>query len=83
MKHSTVRLSVPFDSLYNSVRELSADEKYRLWELLEEQIGRREEELMEKDEVIQAQIKEARTAFQKGDYETVDEYIDRREKKFP
>jgi len=36
---------------------LNFDEKYQLWKLLEDQIGQREEELMEKDEAIQTQIK--------------------------
>jgi hypothetical protein len=35
----TVKLSITFDSLAESIKELNLDEKYRLWELLEEQIA--------------------------------------------
>jgi len=52
MMPATVKLVVPFDSLVNSVKELSFEEKYHLWKLLEEQIGQFEEELLEKDDMV-------------------------------
>jgi len=77
----TVNLSIPFESLVESMKELSLDEKYRLWELLEEQIAQAEEEILERDPSVQAEIQAARAEYQSGDYETIDEYIAHRKEK--
>lgn len=82
MSHETVKLLIPFEALVNSVTELSFEDKRRLWELLEEQIAQAEEELWEQDPTIQAEIQEARAAYQSGDYLTIDEYIAQQPKKF-
>jgi hypothetical protein len=37
-----------------------------------------EEELWERDPAVQAEIQEARSAYQAGDYVTIDEYIAQR-----
>ena len=66
----TVILSIP---LNRSVKDLSLDEKYHLWELLEEQIAQIEEE--ERDPSVQAEIDAARREYQAGNYETLDKYI--------
>lgn len=58
-------------------RELAHREtegKRRLWELLDEQIAQAEERVWEQDPTIQAEIREARAAYQTGDYVTIDEY---------
>jgi hypothetical protein len=75
-----VTSSIPFDSLVKSIKELSLDEKYRLWELLEEQIAQAEEEALENEPSVQAEIRGARAVYQSGDYETIDEYVMRRKK---
>lgn len=74
----TVSLSIPFESLAEAIKDLSLDEKYRLWELLEEQIVEAEEEELEQDPSVQAEIKAAREEYRVGDYETIDEYVARR-----
>ena len=51
------------------------DEKYLLLELLSEQIAQVEEELWEQTPIVQAEIQEARVAYQSGNYMTIDEYI--------
>ena len=71
-------LSIPFESLAEAIKDLSLDEKYRLWELLEEQIVEAEEEELEQDPSVQAEIKAAREEYRVGDYETIDEYVARR-----
>ena len=76
----TVTSSIPFDSLVKSIKELSLDEKYRLWELLEEQIAQAEEEILERDPSVQAEIRAAHAEYQSGDCETIDEYVARRKK---
>jgi len=75
MSQATVKLSIPFESLVESVKELGLKEKYLLWELLNEQMAQAEESQWERDPVVQAEIQEARAAYQAGDYVTIDEYV--------
>jgi len=75
MARESVRLSIPFESLLDSVAELSLKEKLRLWRLLDEQLAQVEEEKWEHDPTVQAEIREARSAYKAGDYMTIDEYI--------
>jgi len=72
-----VRLSVPFESLLESVTNLSPRDKLRLWRVLNEQIAQWEEEILEEDPLVRAEIQEAREAYLRGDYLTLDEYISR------
>jgi hypothetical protein len=70
-----VRLLIPFESPVDSVTALSLRHKLRPWELLGEQIAQAEEEAWEQDPTVQAEIREARAAYQAGDYVTIGEYI--------
>jgi hypothetical protein len=72
-----VRLSVPFESLLESVTNLSPRDKLRLWRVLNEQIAQWEEEILEEDPLVRAEIQEVREAYLRGDYLTLDEYIAR------
>ncbi|RME34879.1 MAG: hypothetical protein D6793_08040 [Thermoflexia bacterium] len=76
-----VRIVVPFDSLVESVLSLGPQEKLRLWRILYEQIAQWEEELLEEDPVVRAEIQEAREAYLRGDYVTIEEYIARTRKR--
>lgn len=81
MAQETVRLSIPFESLVNSVADLSLKDKRRLWVVLNEQLALAEEDAWEQDSAFQAEIQEARVAYEAGDYVTIDEYVARRPKK--
>ena len=81
MVQETVKLLIPFEALADSVAELSLEDKRRLWELLDEQIAQAEEEMWEQAPTVQAEIREARAAYQAGDYMTIDEYVAQRHKK--
>ncbi len=81
MVQETVRLLIPFEALADSVTELSLEDKRWLWELLDEQIAQAGEEIWERDPTVQAEIQEARAAYQRGDYVTIDEYIAQRHEK--
>jgi hypothetical protein len=83
MLAGTVSPSVPFESLVEAIKDLNLDEKYRLWELLEEQIAQAEEDKLEQDSSTQAQMESARKEHQAGDYETIDEYVARRKERSP
>ncbi len=78
MLRNSIKLLIPFEALVESLREMKINEKYRILELLEEQIAQFEEELLEKNPTVCAQIQEARDAYHTGDYLTVDEYVARR-----
>ena len=81
MTSETVVLSIPFESLVESVSQLSIKDKRRLWDMLDEQIGQMEEETWDQDPTIRSQIHEARSAYQKGDYVTIDDYVAKRREK--
>jgi hypothetical protein len=81
MAEESVKLLVPFDSLVDSIAELNLKEKLQLWKLLDEQLAQAEEEALEHDPTVQAEIREARAAYESGDYLTIDEYIEPRHKK--
>ena len=81
MASESVELLIPFESLVNSVKKLHLRDKFRLWELLDEQMADVEEEVWDEDPAVQAEIREARAAYQAGDYVTIDEYIARRRRK--
>ena len=81
MAQDNVELLIPFESLVDSVTKLHLKDKFRLWELLDEQMTYTEEEAWEEDPTVQAEIREARAAYQAGDYLTIDEYIARLRRK--
>jgi histidine ammonia-lyase len=83
MTIETVRLQIPFESLVDAISSLGLEEKRRLWQLLDEEITQVEEYLLEEDPSIQAEIQEARSAYQTGDYQTIEEYIANRSGKTP
>jgi hypothetical protein len=81
VSQANVKLTIPFESLVESITRLGLKEKLRLWQLLTEQIAQLEEELWEQDPIAQAEIREAREAYQAGDYVTIDEYLARQQSK--
>lgn len=75
MTQETVKLQIPFESLLNAIASLGLEEKRKLWQILDEQIAASEDSLLAEDPTVQAEIAEAKTAYQAGDYVTLDEYI--------
>ncbi len=59
---------------------MSAADKRRLWESLDQEMAEVEEDAWEQDPTTQAEIQEARVAYQSGDYATIDDYIAQRHK---
>jgi hypothetical protein len=74
MTQTTVKLQIPFASLVEAIASLELEEKLQLWQLLEAEIADAED-LLENDPVVQAEVEDARRAYQQGDYKTIDEYI--------
>lgn len=78
MTQETVNLKISFESLVNAITSLGLEEKHKLWQILDEQIAEAEDNLLKEDQNAQAEIEEARIAYQVGDYLTLDEYIAQR-----
>ncbi len=64
MTQETVKLQISFDSLLNAISSLGLEEKRKLWQLLEEEIAEAEEDLLDEDPTVQAEIQEAQTLEQ-------------------
>lgn len=70
MAAGMVRIDIPFDALVAAISGLSAEEKRRLMEQLDNQLM--EEEGGPEEE---AAVAEARAQFEAGEYVTLDEYL--------
>ncbi len=73
------RMAAPsLETVYASVERLRPEDKLRLWQLLETEIGLAEEAVWERDPEVQSEIREARAAYDAGDYVTLEEYLVKR-----
>lgn len=72
MAGETVKINISFEALLDSIAELSAEEKIQLRNSLDEQI-----DALEESPEIEAEVREARTAYERGDYVSIDEYVER------
>lgn len=70
-----VRMQVSLESLIEAIATLDLGVKRKLMEIIEAQIFESEEESMENDPEVLAEVEEARKAYQIGDYQTIQEYI--------
>lgn len=75
MAQETIQLQIPFQVLADFAAGLSLQDKFRLWEWLGEQIDQAEELAWENEPSVRMEIREARRAYQVGDYVTLDDYI--------
>ena len=64
-----------FEAVRDSVARLRPEEKIRLWQLLETEIGLAEEAIWEQDSTVQSEIREARAAYDGGEFVTLEEYL--------
>lgn len=70
-----VRMQVSLESLIEAIATLDLGVKRKLMEIIEDQIFESEEESMENDPEVLAEVEEARKAYQIGNYQTIQEYI--------
>ncbi len=70
-----VRMQVSLESLIEAIATLDLGVKRKLMEIIEDQIFESEEESMENDPEVLAEVEEARKAYQIGDYQTIQEYM--------
>ncbi|OKH37037.1 hypothetical protein NIES2119_14545 [[Phormidium ambiguum] IAM M-71] len=71
---TTIKFNVPFESLVEAITSLDLEKKRQLLEILEDSMFESEESLEQEPQVL-AEIEEARKAYSKGDYQTIQEYI--------
>jgi hypothetical protein len=82
MTRGTVKLQIPFTDFVSAVKQLSLDDKRRLWNLLDDEMSQTEEDMWERDPAMLAEIRDARSAYETGDFLTIDQYdAHRREKR--
>jgi len=70
-----VRMQISLESLIEAITSLNVEGKRKLLEILEDQVFEAEEDSMENDPEVLAEVEEARKAYQIGDYQTIQEYI--------
>ena len=75
MATGTIKLVIPFDILTDAVAELSLEDKRRLFELLYEQIEQADEDALEQDPAVRAEIEQALKDYEAGDYLTIEAYM--------
>jgi hypothetical protein len=68
-------MQVSLESLIEAIATLDLGVKRKLMEIIEYLIFESEEESMENDPEVLAEVEEARKAYQIGDYQTIQEYI--------
>ncbi len=72
---TTVKNNVHFESLIAVITSLDLEKKYQILEILAEQIFEAEEDLIQQEPQVLEDIEEARSAYHRGDYQTIQEYI--------
>ncbi len=72
---TTVKFNVPFESLIEAITFLDLEKKHQLLEILEDQLFEAEENSIEQEAQVIDEIEEAKKAYRKGDYQTIQEYI--------
>jgi len=74
MMPDSVELEIPFTSLMDAITSLGLEEKLTLLGLLEAQIAD-QDDLLEQDPTVLAEVEEARRAYRAGEYQTIQNYI--------
>jgi hypothetical protein len=75
MAPESVELSIPFESLVDSVTKLYLRDKFRLWDLLDVQMADVKEGRGMKIRLCKPKFGKPAIAYQACDYVTIDEYI--------
>lgn len=81
MTQSTIQVQIPFDSLLNAIASLTLEDKIQILHIIETEIAQLEEDELENDPTVLAEIQESRMAYQSGDYQTLEQLMDSRKNK--
>ncbi|MFM7406199.1 MAG: hypothetical protein ACKO3K_05930 [Cuspidothrix sp.] len=75
---TTIKLQIPLESLIEAITSLSLAEKQEILEFLQADLIDEENDLIEENPQIMKEVAEARKAYQNGEYQTIQEYIENR-----
>jgi hypothetical protein len=72
---TTVKFNIPLEPLIEAITSLDLEKKHQLLEILEGQFFEAEEDSIEQEPQVIDEIEDARSAYQRKDYQTIQEYI--------
>ncbi|PPJ61796.1 hypothetical protein [Cuspidothrix issatschenkoi] len=78
---TTIKLQIPLESLIEAITSLSLGEKQKILEFLQaDLIDEEEDDLIEENPQIMKEVADARKAYQNGEYQTIQQYIENRKR---
>lgn len=80
MNPATVNLAIPFELLTDTIKTLDFVDQQKLLALLEAEIAAVEETMVDENDALRKEMREARAAYDAGDYLTLNEYIVKHER---
>jgi hypothetical protein len=76
---TTIKLQIPLESLIEAITSLSLEEKQKILEFLQaDLIDEEDDDLIEENPQIMKEVADARKAYQNGEYQTIQQYIENR-----
>lgn len=73
--NTKISVEITIESLVAAITSLSLERQRQLLDILEDQVFDAEEDAMENDPEVIAEVTAARHAYEIGDYQTVQEYV--------
>jgi hypothetical protein len=80
MTRTTINISIPFQLLRESISKITLDEKIKITDILEHEIIK-EFDVLENDDKVKNEIKDARKAYKSGEFLTLEDNLSKRNKK--
>ncbi|MBE9231651.1 hypothetical protein IQ231_08105 [Cuspidothrix issatschenkoi LEGE 03284] len=78
---TTIKLQIPLESLIEAITSLSLGEKQKILEFLQaDLIDEEDDDLIEENPQIMKEVADARKAYQNGEYQTIQQYIENRKR---
>jgi hypothetical protein len=78
---TTIKLQIPLESLIEAITSLSLEEKQKILEFLQaDLIDEEDDDLIEENPQIMKEVADARKAYQNGEYQTIQQYIENRKR---
>ena len=76
-----IKLQIPLESLIEAITSLSLAEKQKILEFLQaDLIDEEDDDLIEENPQIMKEVADARKAYQNGEYQTIQQYIENRKR---
>jgi hypothetical protein len=72
---TTVKFDIPFKVLTDAITGLSLEDKHRLFEMLWEQLEQADEDMLEQDPEVMADLEEAYKEIEEGKFISLEDFI--------